>query len=68
MDKQATAWEYYITEIIHERLAVMSNEKMMHIDVMTSFVKIEQFMKFSDGCFSAMNYYKNGSLLVIMIL
>ena len=64
VDKQATAWEYYITEIIHERLAVMSNEKMMQIDVMTSFVKIEQFMKFSDGCFSAMNYYKNGSLLV----
>jgi len=63
VDKQATAWEYYITEIIHERLAVMSNEKMMQIDVMTSFVKIEQFMKFSDGCFSAMNYYKNGSLL-----
>ena len=68
VDKQATAWEYYITEIIHERLAVMSNEKMMQIDVMTSFVKIEQFMKFSDGCFSAMNYYKNGSLLVILIL
>ncbi len=68
VDRQATAWEFYITEIIHERLATLSNENKMLINVKNSFVKIQQFMKYSDGCFSAMNYYKNGSLLVSFLL
>jgi hypothetical protein len=36
----------------------------MLVNVGNSFIKIHQFIKFNDGCFSAMSYYKNGSLLV----
>jgi len=64
VDSQATAWEFYITEMLNKRLVAILNEGRMLIDVSKSFVKIEQCMKFSNGCFSAMNYYQNGSLLV----
>ncbi len=64
VDRQATAWEFYTTEVLNERLAGISKEGQMLIDVSKSFVKIQQFMKYSNGCFSAMNYYEKGSLLV----
>ncbi len=63
VDSQATAWEFYITETIHERLAEFVADKTLHIDVTRSFIKMDQFMKYKNGCFSAMKYYENGSLL-----
>lgn len=35
----------------------------MLIDVTKSYIKLDQFMKYKNGCFSTMNYYENGSLL-----
>lgn len=64
VDSQATAWEFYITEAIHERLSEMIAKNTLHIDVTKSFIKMDQFMKYKNGCFSAMNCYENGSLLV----
>lgn len=63
VDVQATAWEFYITESIHERLSQMVIDKTLHIDVSKSYIKMDQFMKYKNGCFSAMNFYNNGSLL-----
>ena len=63
--EQATAWEFYITEAIHERLSEMVERKSMIIDVTKSYIRLEQFMKYKNGCFSTMSYYENGSLLVI---
>lgn len=63
VDKQATSWEFYITENLNERLNKMLNEKTMKVNVMESFIRMNQFIKYQDGCFSAMNYYINGSLL-----
>jgi hypothetical protein len=62
-DIQSTAWEYYITETLHDRLEKMRNEGLMNLNVSESFVKICQFVKYNNGCLSVMNYYKNGSLL-----
>lgn len=63
VDKQATSWEFYITENLNERLNKMLDEKKMKVDVMQSFIRMSKFIKYHDGCFSAMNYYSNGSLL-----
>lgn len=63
VDKQATSWEFYITENLHERLKKMQDEKEMKVDVMESFIRMDKFIKYHDGCFSAMNYYTIGSLL-----
>jgi hypothetical protein len=65
VDTQSTAWEFYITETLHERLTQMLEAKQMNIKVNDSFVRMKQFIKYNNGCLSAMNYYKNGSLLVI---
>ena len=35
----------------------------MQINVNESFVRMNQFVKYNNGCFSAMNYYSKGSLL-----
>ncbi|RNA43421.1 mitotic checkpoint serine threonine- kinase BUB1 [Brachionus plicatilis] len=63
VDKQATSWEFYITENLHERLKKMLDEKIMKVNVMESFIRMDQFIKYQDGCFSSMNYYTYGSLL-----
>ena len=42
----------------------MISEKKLFIDITNSIIKMDQFMKYKNGCFSAMKYYKNGSLLV----
>jgi hypothetical protein len=67
VDTQSTAWEFYITETLHERLIQMMESKKMGINVVDSFVRMKEFIKFNNGCLSAMNYYKNGSLLVRML-
>lgn len=36
----------------------------MPVNVSESFIKMHQFMKYNDGCLSAMKYYTNGTLLV----
>jgi checkpoint serine/threonine-protein kinase len=63
VDRQATAWEFYVTEKFHERLDNLRELGQMGIDVRKSFIKIKHFTKFTDGCFSVMDYYKLGSLL-----
>lgn len=68
VDKQATAWEFYITETVHERVSEMIRKEELVIDVSDSMIRIEQFMKYNNGCFSTMKYYSNGSLLVIFTL
>jgi checkpoint serine/threonine-protein kinase len=35
----------------------------MKVNVFDSFVIIDQFIQYNDGCFSAMKYYSNGTLL-----
>ena len=55
LDKQSTAWEYYISETLHERIIAKKFENMLN-----SFVSIKGFIKFNDGCISTMN----GSLMV----
>ena len=68
VDTQSTAWEFYITETLHERLIQMMESKKMSINVVDSFVRMKQFIKYNNGCLSAMNYYKNGSLLVRILI
>ncbi|CAF0717314.1 unnamed protein product [Brachionus calyciflorus] len=63
VDRQATSWEFYITENLHERLLKMLEAKEMKINVMDSFIRMNEFIKYQNGCFSAMNFYNNGSLL-----
>lgn len=64
VDTQPTAWEFYITERLGERLENLLKNKQMKVDVTGSFVRMEQFFRYKNGCFSVMNYYKNGTLLV----
>jgi len=52
-----------IFKAIHERLNNLVTQKLLHIDVTRSFIKMDQFIKYKNGCFSSMNYYENGSLL-----
>lgn len=64
VDKQPTAWEFYITESIHQRLKKMQANGELLINVTSSFVRMHEFIKYENGCVSIMDYYKNGSLLV----
>ena len=62
---QATAWEFYLTETLHDRLKLLMQAGQRNVDVSGSFIKIKNFIKYNNGCFSVMNFYKHGSLLVI---
>jgi len=64
VSKQATAWEFYITETIHERLKMLHSKVCMD----SSFIRIKEFIKYNNGCLCTMPYYKNGTVLVRNIL
>ena len=66
-DKQATLWEYFVTKRLHETLLKLLQLGKMQKKYIGSFVNIKHFTIYNDGCFSLMNYYKNGSLLVSII-
>jgi checkpoint serine/threonine-protein kinase len=59
VSEQPCAWEYYVTDVIHQRIKLLNSS----IDLTDSFIKMIQFTKYSDGSFALMKYYKNGTLL-----
>jgi len=58
--RPATAWEFYITETIHERLKILENK----VCVESSFIRLREFAKYLNDSLCTMPYYKNGTVLV----
>jgi len=59
VSRQATAWEFYITETIHERLKMLQSKVCMD----SSFIRIKEFTRYNNGSLCTMPYYKNGTVL-----
>jgi hypothetical protein len=68
VDGQPTAWEFYITERIHQQISSIVADFLLKVDITDSFARIDDFSMYRDGCMSTMSYYKNGTLLVISFI
>lgn len=65
VDSKAVPWEFYITETLHERLNELLSSKRMRVNVMDSFVRMHEIVKFKNSCYATMPYFSRGNLLVI---